>query len=91
MILDRWHKRLNQKDIGLPTIGVQLHLNAIVAEAVDRAAAEGHAQILAYMLCQLTMCVPAKDHNIAHCELLSREWSRVIWTSIRLDQSTKLP
>ena len=91
MVLDRWHKRLNQKDIGFPTICVQLHLNTIVTEAVDRAAAKRHAQILAYMFCQLTMCVSAKDHNIAHCEPLSREWFRVDWASIRLDQLTELP
>ena len=47
MVLNRWHKRLNQEDIGLSTICVQLHLNTIVAEAVDRAAAKGHTQVLA--------------------------------------------
>ena len=67
VVVNRGNQRLNQEDVGLPAVGVQLNLDTVVAETVDGAAAEGHSQVTADIFRQLSMRVPAEDHNVAHC------------------------
>lgn len=41
VFLDRWNKRLDEEDIALAAIRVQLRLETVIAEAIDRCRVEG--------------------------------------------------
>ena len=66
MIVNGHHKWLYEKHIGFPAVGLQLHLDAAVAELVHRASAGRDAQVDTDVLGQLRVRRAAKHRDITH-------------------------
>ena len=73
MLLGRRHERLHQVDVALAAVGLELDLQAVVAETLDLDRGRSDVQGLADRSGQLTVGTAAEDDDFAH-DLASRVW-----------------
>jgi hypothetical protein len=66
VLLHRRAERLDDVDILLAAVGLELHLEAVVAEAADIGLVQGQAQRRANLGGQLGMRAPAEDADASH-------------------------
>jgi hypothetical protein len=70
VLLHRRDEWLHEKDIALAAVGVELYIQAIVAETSNRRRAEVNAKILAHLLRQRAMGVAAEYGDLPHGAIL---------------------
>src|SRR5215813_948391 len=66
VFLNGRHQRLNEKDIPLPTVGLQLHAQAIVGKALQLTGEERNLQLSTDLSRQLRMGASTEDRDFAH-------------------------
>jgi hypothetical protein len=66
MLLRRRHEGLHEVDIALTAVRLQLHLEAVVAEAVDLHRGQPDAEGVADRACEPSMGTTAEDDDLAH-------------------------
>ena len=71
MLLGRRHERLHQVDVALAAVGLELDLQAVVAEPLDLDRGRSDVQGLADRSGQLAVGTTAEDDDFAH-DLASR-------------------
>ena len=66
MLLGRRHQRLDDVDVALPTVRVQLHLEAVVAEASDLNRRDADPEGVADRAGKLAVGTAAEDDDLTH-------------------------
>lgn len=66
MLLHWWREWLNDKDITLPTVGLKLNFDAVIAKAADSGWAKTKPEMLTDLRRQEGVGTATKDRNLTH-------------------------
>jgi hypothetical protein len=66
VFLHRRHQRLDDEDVLLATVGVELDLEAIVAESADPGVVQGQVEMIAYLLRQICVRIATENPDSPH-------------------------
>src|SRR6266849_9489357 len=91
MFLHWWHKWLYQEDIAFTAVCIQLHIQAIIAEAANRGRTELDAQKTAHLGHQLWVSIATENSDPTHPLLSSPLLSSLTPTASETPQSDRLP